>query len=152
MADTTIKERLAAEIKAAMKGGDKPRLGALRQIHAAIKQREVDERIELDDAGALVVLDKLAKQYRESIDQYRAAAREDLVSKEEQELAVAQEFLPQPLDGAEIERLVEEAIASTGAGGMKDMGRVMGILKPQVQGRADMGAVSARVKARLGAA
>jgi len=152
VADTTIKERLAAEIKAAMKGGDKPRLGALRQIHAAIKQREVDERIELDDAGALVVLDKLAKQYRESIDQYRAAAREDLVSKEEQELAVAQEFLPQPLDGAEIERLVEEAIASTGAGGMKDMGRVMGILKPQVQGRADMGAVSARVKARLGAA
>jgi len=150
MADTSIKERLSAEIKAAMKGGDKPRLGALRQIHAAIKQREVDERIELDDAAALAVLDKLAKQYRESIDQYRAAGRDDLVEKEERELAVAQEFLPQPLDEAEIDRLVDEAIATTGAAGMKDMGRVMGELKPRVQGRADMGAVSARVKTRLG--
>ena len=149
MTGPTIKQRLADEIKRAMKAGEKERLGALRQIHAAIKQREVDERTELDDTATLAVLDKLAKQYRESLEQYEAAGREDLVRKERAELDVVGEFLPAPLDEGEIERLVDEAIASTGAASIKDMGRVMGILKPQVQGRADMGAVSARVKARL---
>lgn len=149
MAEPTIKQRLSDEIKRAMKAGEKERLGALRQIHAAIKQREVDERTELDDAATLAVLDKLAKQYRESLEQYEAAAREDLVTKERAELDVVSEFLPRPLDDAEIDRLVEEAIARTGAASIKDMGSVMGVLKPQVQGRADMGAVSARVKSRL---
>jgi len=150
MPGTSIKEHLSAEIKAAMKAGRKDRLGALRQIHAAIKQREVDERVELDDAGVLEVLDKLAKQHRESLEQYRAAGRDDLADREEQELAVAAEFLPEQLDDAALDALVDEAIAATGATSMKDMGRVMGTLKPRVQGRADMSQVSARVKARLG--
>ncbi|MDZ7748037.1 MAG: GatB/YqeY domain-containing protein [Halofilum sp. (in: g-proteobacteria)] len=149
MPEPTIKQRLSDAIKQAMKAGEKERLGALRQIHAAIKQREVDERTELDDAATLAVLDKLAKQYRESLEQYEAAGRDDLVRKERAELDVLAEFLPQPLGDDEIERLVDEAIASAGAASIKDMGSVMGILKPQVQGRADMGAVSARVKARL---
>ena len=149
MAETTIKQRLSDEIKRAMKAGEKDRLGTLRQIHAAIKQREVDERTELDDAATLAVLDKLAKQYRESIEQYESAGRDDLVTKERAELDVVAEFLPQPLDDAEIDRLIDEAIADAGAASVKDMGRVMATLKPQVQGRADMAAVSARVKARL---
>lgn len=149
MPESSIKERLSADIKTAMKAGDKTRLGVLRQIHAAIKQREVDERVDLDDAGVLAVLDKLAKRYRESIDQYRAGGRDDLVSKEEAELGIVQEFLPQPLDDAEIERLIGAAIERTGAATARDMGRVMAELKPQVQGRADMGDVSARVKSRL---
>lgn len=149
MPEPTIKERLAAEIKAAMKAGEKTRLGVLRQIHAAIKQREVDERVDLDDPGVLVVLDKLAKRYRESIEQYRDGGRDDLVAQEEAELEILREFLPRPLDDAEIERLVDAAIERTGAATVKDMGRVMGELKPQLQGRADMGRVSARVKARL---
>lgn len=149
MPEPSIKERLSAEIKSAMKAGEKTRLGALRQIHAAIVQREVDERVELDDAGVLAVLDKLAKRYRESIDQYREGGRDDLVSREEAELEIVREFMPRPLDDAEIERLVDAAIERTGAATVKDMGRVMGELKPQIQGRADMGQVSARVKARL---
>lgn len=149
MPEPSIKERLSADIKAAMKAGDRTRLGVLRQIHAAIQQREVDERVDLDDAGVLAVLDKLAKRYRESIDQYRDGGRDDLVSKEEAELEVVREFLPRPLDEAEIERLIDEAIERTGAATVKDMGRVMGELKPQVQGRVDMGRVSARVKSRL---
>lgn len=149
MPEPTIKERLAAEIKAAMKAGEKTQLGVLRQIHAAIKQREVDERVDLDDAGVLAVLDKLAKRYRESIDQYRDGGRDDLVAQEEAELEILREFLPRPLDDTEIERLVDAAIERTGAATVKDMGRVMGELKPQLQGRADMGQVSARVKARL---
>jgi hypothetical protein len=149
MAQPTIKQRLAEEIRRAMKAGEKERLGALRQIHAAIQQREVDERVELDDAAVLAVLDKLAKQYRESLDQYEAAGREDLVRRERAELDVVAEFLPAPLEEAEIERLVDEAIVETGAATVRDMGRVMGVLKPKVQGRADMSAVSARVKARL---
>ena len=150
MTGSTIKERLGADIKAAMKAGEKERLGALRMIHAAIKQREVDERRELDDPATLEVLDKKAKQHRESLEQYRNAGREDLAAREESELAVIAEYLPEPLDDAALDALVDEVIEQTGATTMKDMGQVMGALKPRVQGRADMGAVSARVKARLG--
>ncbi|MDZ7828462.1 MAG: GatB/YqeY domain-containing protein [Halofilum sp. (in: g-proteobacteria)] len=150
MTGGSIKERLSADIKAAMKAGDKERLGRLRMIHAAIKQREVDERTELDDPATLEVLDRKAKQHRESIAQYRDAGRDDLADREEAELAVIAEYLPEPLDEAALDALIDEAIAATGASSMKEMGQVMGRLKPRVQGRADMGAVSARVKSRLG--
>lgn len=149
MPDSSIKERLAADIKAAMRAGDKGRLGTLRMMHAAIRQREIDERIELDDAGVIEVLDRMAKQHRESLAQYREAEREDLAAKEEGELAVLGDFLPEPLDDATLDELIDAAIAEAQAGSMKDMGRVMAALKPQVQGRADISAVSARVKSRL---
>jgi len=150
MVDATIKERLSDEIKRAMKAGEKVRLGALRQVHAAIKQREVDERSDLDDAAALAVIDKLAKQRREAIEQYEAAEREDLAAQERAELEIISELLPQPLTDAELEAVIEAAIASTGAESIKDMGRVMAELKSRAQGRADMSRVSARVKSRLG--
>ena len=150
MTGPSIKERLAADIKSAMKAGDRERLGALRMIHAAIKQREVDERRELDDPATLEVLDKKARQHRESLEQYRDAGRDDLAAREEAELAVIAEYLPEPLDESALDALIDEVLADTGAASMKDMGRVMAALKPRVQGRADMGAVSARVKARLG--
>lgn len=150
MTGSSIKERLGADIKTAMKAGEKERLGALRMIHAAIRQREVDERRELDDAATLEVLDKQAKQHRESLDQYRNAGREDLAAREEAELAILAEYLPEPLSETELDALIEEALSETGAASMKDMGRVMAVLKPRAQGRADMAAVSARVKARLG--
>lgn len=149
MNDTSIKARLAADIKAAMKAGDKPRLSTLRSIHAAIKQREIDERVELDDAAVLAVLDKRARQHRESLEHYRGAGREDLAAKEEAELAILGEYLPEPLDDTELDRLIDAAIDETGAASVRDMGRVMGIVRPRVQGRADMGTVSARVKSRL---
>lgn len=149
MSETTLKEQLAAEIKAAMRAGDKARLGTLRMMHSAIRQREIDEQVELDDASVIEVLDRMAKQHRESATQYREAGREDLATQEEQEFAVVGEFLPEPLDDAALDGLIDDAIAETGAAAMKDMGRVMAILKPQIQGRADMSAVSARVKARL---
>lgn len=151
MAEPTLKERLSADIKAAMKAGDKSRLATLRSIHAAIKQREVDERVELDDAAVLAVLDKRAKQHRESLEAYRNAGRSDLAEQEEAELAILGEYLPAPLSDAELDDLVAAAIAETGAASIKDMGRVMAVLKPKVQGRADMSAVSARAKARLNA-
>lgn len=150
MSPASLKDRLSADIKAAMKGGDKARLATLRMMHAAIRQREIDSQSELDDQGVLEVLDRQARQHRESIAQYGEAGRDDLVEREQAEVAVIAEYLPEPLDEAELDRLVDEAIAATGAASMKDMGAVMGELKPQVQGRADMGAVSARVKARLG--
>ena len=146
-----LKDRIQQAVKDAMRGGDKRRLGTLRLVTAAIKQREVDERIELDDAQVLQVLDKMGKQRRESLDQYRKAARDDLAAQEEYELGVLQEFLPEPLSDTEIDALIEAAVNETGAASIKDMGKVMGILRPQLQGRADMGAVSARIKARLGA-
>jgi len=146
-----LKDRIQQAVKDAMRGGDKRRLGTLRLVTAAIKQREVDERIELDDEQVLQVLDKMGKQRRESLDQYRKAAREDLAEQEEYELGVLQEFLPEPLSDTEIDALIEAAVNETGAASIKDMGKVMGILRPQLQGRADMGAVSARIKARLGA-
>jgi uncharacterized protein YqeY len=148
MADT-LKEQLMADMKAAMRAKDKDRLGTIRLIQAAIKQREVDERIELGDEQVLAVLDKMVKQRRDSIVQYRDAGREELAAKEEAELEILQHYLPEALDEAELDKLIEEAISASGAESMKDMGKVMGQLKPKVQGRADMGAVSARIKARL---
>ncbi|KXJ40170.1 MAG: glutamyl-tRNA amidotransferase [Methylothermaceae bacteria B42] len=136
-------------MKAAMKSGDKARLGTIRLILAAIKQREVDERIELDDAQVIAVLDKMAKQRRESITQYQAANRNDLAQKEQAELEIILSYLPQPLEDSEIEALVQSAIEESGANSLKEMGKVMALLKPKIQGRADMGQVSAKVKAIL---
>ena len=133
-----------------MKGGEKARLGVIRLITAAIKQREVDERIELDDEQVLVVLDKMVKQRRDSIKQYTDAGREDLAAIEEAEVEIIQTYLPAALSKDEIAAIVEAAIAQTGASSMADMGKVMGIVKPQVQGRGDMGAVSGIVKQKLG--
>ncbi len=145
----TLKQRIDAEMKAAMRAKDKERLATVRLILAAIKQREVDERIELTDAQVLEVLDKMLKQRRDSVSQYQNAGRDELAAKEEAEIRVIQEFLPAALSEEELDRLVAEAVAATGADSVKDMGKVMGVLKPQVQGRADMGAVSARVKKAL---
>jgi uncharacterized protein len=145
-----LKHRIQEDMKTAMKAGDKPRLGAVRLILAGIKQREVDERIELDDTQVLAVLDKMVKQRRDSVVQYAAAGREDLAAVERFEIEVCQGYLPQPLGEADVAALINAAITATGAAGMKDMSRVMAHLKPQVQGRADMGAVSALIKQRLG--
>ncbi|WP_455234295.1 GatB/YqeY domain-containing protein [Thiogranum longum] len=145
----SIKESLQQDMKMAMRGGDKRRLGVIRLILAAVKQREVDERIELDDAQVTAVLDKMAKQRRESLEQYQSAGREDLAEQESFELDVLKTYLPEQLGEAEVDAMIAEAIEATGAGSMKDMGKVMGQLKPKLQGRADMAAVSAKIKARL---
>ncbi len=137
-------------MKAAMRAGEKPRLAVIRLINAAIKQREVDERISLDDAQVTAVLDKMVKQRRESLSHYEQAGRDDLANQETFEIEVIQQYLPEPLGDAELDALINDALTQTGASSIKDMGKVMGILKPQVQGRADMAAVSARIKARLG--
>ena len=144
---SALKEQLTAAMKDAMRAKDKARLGVFRMALAAIKQIEVDERIEPDDERVLALLDKLIKQRKDSATQYRGADRADLAEVEEAEIAVLQEFLPEPLTDAEIETLIDETIASTGAAGMQDMGKVM--LKPQLQGRADMGAASGKVRAKL---
>lgn len=144
-----LKHRINEDVKAAMRGKEKQRLAALRLVTAAIKQKEVDERIELDDAQTTGVLDKMAKQRRESIEQYEKAQRADLVARERFELELITGYLPQPLAAAEIQSLIDGAIAATGAASMKDMGKVMGQLKAQMQGRADLGKVSGMVKARL---
>ena len=136
-------------MKAAMKARDKERLGTIRLIQSEFKRIEVDERIEIDDARALAVLDKMVKQRRDSAQQYLDAGRDELAEQENREIAVIQDFLPQPLSDDEIAAIVDAAIASTGASGMQDMGAVMAEVKPQAQGRADMGAVSRIVKARL---
>jgi hypothetical protein len=136
-------------MKAAMKAGDKGRLGVIRLINAAIKQREVDERTELDDAQCLAVLDKMVKQRRDSLQQYLDAGRNELAEQERFEIEVCQGYMPAALSAEEIKDLIDSAIAETGAESMKDMGKVMGVLKPQIQGRADMSAVSAEVKSRL---
>ncbi|MBP8289583.1 MAG: GatB/YqeY domain-containing protein [Chromatiaceae bacterium] len=145
-----LKQRLVEDMKTAMKAGEKRRLGVIRLINAAIKQREVDERIELDDIQVLAVLDKMLKQRRDSITQYEAAKREDLAEQERYEIGVCQEYLPTALTADQIAALIEAAIVASGAVSLKDMGKVMALLKPQVQGRADVGAVSALVKQRLG--
>ncbi len=150
MADT-LRDQLTADMKDAMRAKDKERLGTVRLILAAIKQREVDERIELDDTQVLVVLDKMVKQRRDSIKQYRDAGREELAAVEESEIAVIQTYLPAALSDEEIDTLIDEAVAASGAEGMQDMGKVMGQLKPKLQGRADMGQVSGKIKARLSA-
>ena len=146
---STLKDRLSNDTKAAMKSGDKPRLGTIRLISAAIKQREVDERIELDDDQITAVLDKMAKQRRESIEQYQRAGREDLQAQEEFELDILKSYLPEQLGDTEVEAMIAAAIELSAATSIKDMGKVMGLLKPQLQGRADMGAVSAQVKTAL---
>lgn len=146
----SLKLRLTDDMKAAMKGGDKERLAVIRLVNAAIKQREVDERIQLDDAQVLTVLEKMIKQRRDSVSQYESAGREDLAAQERFEIEVIQAYMPQALGETEIDALIEAAIAETGASSGRDMGKVVGALKPKVAGRADMGAVSARIKARLG--
>ena len=144
-----IKDRINDDVKAAMRSKDKERLGALRLIQAAFKQKEVDERIELNDEQTLAILDKMAKQHRDSIDQFKKANRDDLVEVEQKELNIIEEYLPAQLSDDEINTLIEGAISETGAESMKDMGKVMGILKGQLQGRADMGKVSGLIKSRL---
>lgn len=144
-----LKAQIIDDMKAAMKGGEKARLGIIRLITAAIKQREVDERIELDDEQVLIVLDKMVKQRRDSIKQYTDAGREDLAAIEEAEVEIIQAYLPAALSEDEVAAIVEAAIAQTDASSMADMGKVMGIVKPQVQGRGDMGAVSGIVKQKL---
>lgn len=150
MADNTIKARLTEAMKEAMRARHKERLGAIRLIQAEVKRIEVDERIEVDDERMLVVLDKMIKQRRDSISQYQNAGRQELADREQVEIDVIQEFLPAQLSEAELEQLIGDAIAASGAASMKDMGKVMAVLKPQVQGRADVGAVSQAVKKRLG--
>jgi uncharacterized protein YqeY len=145
-----LKQRIQDDMKSAMKGGDKPRLGVIRLLMAAIKQREVDERIELDDAQILAVLDKMVKQRRDSINQYEQAGRPELADQEAFEISVLQGYLPEALSEAEIAAMIREAIQATGAESVRDMGKVMGQLKPKMQGRADMGAVSALIKQLLG--
>lgn len=144
-----LRTRLNEAVKSAMRAGEKARLGTLRLATAALKQREVDERIELTDEDVLATLSKMIKQRRESIAQYEQAGRADLAAQEQAEIDILSDFLPQPLSAEEIDRLIDQAIAETGASSVRDMGKVMNILRPQLQGRADVGAVSGRVKERL---
>ena len=146
----SLKDRITQDVKDAMRARDKPRLATLRLITAAIKQREVDERIELDDTQVTLVLDKMVKQRRESIVQFEKAGRDDLIVIENNELEIIIPYLPEQLGEDEINTLIDAALEQTGASSIKDMGKVMGQLKPQLQGKADMGAVSALIKARLG--
>jgi uncharacterized protein YqeY len=148
----SLKEKIKDDIKQAMRDKNESRLGTLRMLSAAIQRREVDERIQLDDTQVIAVIEKLVKQGRESIEQYVKGGRQELADKESGEIVVFQAYLPQQLSEAEIDQLVAEAIAATGAGSIKDMGKVMGVLKPKLQGRADMGQVGSKIKAKLGAA
>jgi uncharacterized protein YqeY len=146
----SLKDRIQQDVKDAMRAKDKSRLAAIRLITAAIKQREVDERVELDDSQVTAVLDKMAKQRRESISQFEKAGRDDLIAQEVMELEIIQSYLPEQLGEEEINALIDSTLQDTGATSIKDMGKVMGQLKPKLQGRADMSAVSALIKARLG--
>lgn len=145
----SLKNRITDDMKAAMKSGEKDRLGVIRLILAALKQREVDERIVLDDTQVTAVLEKMLKQRKDSIEQYTAAGRDDLAAVERAEVTVIQAYLPEPLGEAEIEAIVTRAIAEAGASGPKDMGKVIGLVRPQLAGRADMGQVSELVKRKL---
>jgi uncharacterized protein len=146
---SVLKARITDDMKAAMRAGEKDRLGVIRLILAALKQREVDERIELDDTQVLGILEKMVKQRRDSIEQYTAANREDLAAVERAEVEVIQTYLPAPLSSAELDAIVAKAIADSGATSAREMGKVIGLVKPQVTGRADMGQVSELIKARL---
>jgi uncharacterized protein YqeY len=146
----SLKEKITEDMKAAMRAGEKDRLGCIRMISAAIKQREVDERITLDDVQVLSVLDKMIKQRKESLAHFEAGGRADLVAKENAEIALISGYLPQRLSESELEALIAESISATGAQTIKDMGKVMGLVKQKAQGRADMGAVGAKIKAKLG--
>ena len=145
----SLKQQLTDDMKAAMKAGEKDRLGVIRLINAAIKQKEVDERVELDDAAVLAVLEKMVKQRKDSVSQYEAAHREDLAAVERAEIAVIDAYLPAKLGEAEILAAIEAAISETGASGPADMGKLMGVLKPRLAGQADMGLVSALIKKKL---
>lgn len=145
-----LKTRIQDDVKAAMRARDRARLGVLRLVTAAIKQKEVDDRTRLDDTAVLGVLEKMIKQRRDSRDQFAQAGRQELADQEAFEIEVIQGYMPAALSASEVDALIEAAVAETGAATMKDMGRLMGVLKPRLQGRADMGEVSARVKARLG--
>jgi uncharacterized protein YqeY len=146
----SLKDRITEDMKTAMRAGEKERLATIRLILAGIKQREVDERITLDDSQVLSVLEKMIKQRKEAISQFEAGGRADLVAKEAAEITVLQTYLPEQLSEAQLDALIAEAIASTGAATIKDMGKVMGIVKAKAQGRADMAAVGARIKQKLG--
>lgn len=150
MADTTLKQQLTDAMKAAMRAKDKGRLGTIRLILAEVKRIEVDERIDVDDERLLQVLDKMCKQRRDSISQFDDAGRDDLAEQERFEMDIIKTFMPAPLSDEELEQLIAAAISNSGAESMKDMGKVVGLLKPQLQGRADMGAVSKKIKAALG--
>jgi len=147
----SLKARIQADVKDAMRNKDKERLATLRLITAAIKQREVDERTELDDIAVLAVLEKMLKQRRDSVAQYRNGGRDELAAREEAEMAIIQAYLPTPLSEEALETLIDEAISATGAASVKEMGKVMGVVKEKARGRADMGTVSALIKARLSA-
>lgn len=144
-----LKDRVTEDMKTAMRAGDKERLAAVRLLLAAIKQREVDERITLDDGQVLAVIEKMIKQRRESITQFESGGRSDLAAKENAEIGVLQGYLPAQLTPSEVDALIAEAIAATGAASVKDMGKVMGFVRPKAQGRTDMGALSARIKQKL---
>ena len=146
----SLKAQLTDDMKTAMKAGEKDRLGVIRLVNAAIKQREVDERIVLDDAQVLAVLEKMLKQRKDSVTQYEGAGREDLASVERYEIGVIQAYLPAQLSAAEVDAIVAKAIVDSGASSAKDMGKVVGLIKPQVAGRADMGQISQLVKQKLG--
>jgi len=146
----TLKERITEDMKTAMRSGEKDRLAVIRLLQAAIKQREVDERVTLDDAQVTSVLEKMIKQRKESVVAFEKGGRADLVAKENAEIAVLQPYLPAQLSEADLDALIAEAIASTGAASIKDMGKVMGVVKSKAAGKADMGAVGARIKAKLG--
>ncbi len=146
----SLKTQILEDIKAAMKAKETIRLGTLRLLSAAIKQKEVDERIELDDAAVLAILEKLIKQRKDSISQFEKAGRQDLVDAESAEVVILSAYLPAQMSEAEVASAIDAAIASTGAAGPKDMGKLMGVLKPQLAGKADMGKVSILVKTKLG--
>ena len=146
-----LKDRITEDMKSAMKAGDKDRLKVLRLILAAIKQVEVDSRSELDDAAVLAVLDKMVKQRRDSVEQFAKGGRDDLAASEQAEIAVLEDYLPARMDDAELDALIDEVIAATGAESIRDMGKVMGAIRSKAAGRADMGTVGSRVKERLGA-
>ncbi|MFN2348171.1 MAG: GatB/YqeY domain-containing protein [Thioalkalivibrio sp.] len=147
--DSPLKARITEDMKSAMRAGEKSRLGTIRMVLAAVKQVEVDTRTDLDDTQVLAILDKMLKQRRESISQYTAAGRSDLADAEQQEMEIIQSYLPEPLSEDEIAAIIDAAVTETGAASVRDMGKVMGQLKPKLQGRADMSEVSARIKARL---
>jgi uncharacterized protein YqeY len=146
----SLKERITDDMKAAMRSGEKQRLGAIRMITSAIKQREVDERITLDDAQVLSVIEKMIKQRKESVAQFQAGNRPDLADRESAEIALLQSYMPEQLSDDDLNKMISDAIAATGAASIKDMGKVMGIIKGKAQGRADMAAVGAKIKAKLG--
>ena len=147
----TLKDQIQQDTKDALRAGDRDRLGVLRMAMAAIKQREVDERVEMTDPDVLAVLEKMVKQRRESVSQYEAGGRQDLADKERSEIEVLKAYLPEPMSDADLDGLIAELVAESGAESVRDMGKVMGLLKARAQGRVDMGAASARVRKALGA-